>query len=87
MTSEIFTSKSPHLDLHGEVTATVGCIVNTFIHDNIKMGNRYVAIIHGWNSTIIRDYVHTMLKKDKRVVKYYIDFNNIGQTIVELDVR
>lgn len=86
MANNIFSSKSPHLDLHGETTATLDLLVNTFVSDNIKMGNRFIAIIHGWNSTILRDYVHQMLKKDQRIIKYYIDINNIGQTIIELNI-
>lgn len=87
MQNSIYTSKCPHLDLHGEVTATLDYVVNTFISDNYKVGNKYIVIIHGWNSTIIRDHVHKMLKKDKRIVKYYVDIQNIGQTIIELDVH
>ena len=87
MSSNIFTSKSPHLDLHGETTATLNFIVKDFINDNCIMGNKYVAIIHGFHSTIIRDEVHKILKKDKRVLSFYIDFKNIGQTIVELDIK
>lgn len=87
MSSEVYTSKSPHLDLHGETLSTVDYIVNTFINDNYKLHNRYIAIIHGWNSTIIRDHVHQMLKNDKRVIKYYVDIQNIGQTIIELDIN
>lgn len=87
MANNIYTSNCPHLDLHGETTSTLNYIVNEFITDHYKMGDRYIAIIHGWNSTIIRDYVHNMLKKDKRIVKYYIDIQNIGQTIIELDIN
>ena len=87
MSSNIYTSKSPHLDLHGETTATLNYIVKDYINDNYIMGNRFIAIIHGFHSTILKEEVHKILKKDKRVLNFYIDFKNIGQTIVELDIK
>ena len=84
--NKIYTKTSPHLDLHGETLATLDYIVISFIKDNFKMGNKFVAIIHGWNSTILKKRVHELLKTDKNVLNYYIDIYNIGQTIVELDV-
>ena len=84
--NNIYTSKSPHLDLHGETLATMDYLVKTFINDNVIMGNKYVAIIHGWNSTILKKRVYELLKTNKKVLSYYIDIYNIGQTIVELDV-
>lgn len=84
--NKIYTSNSPHLDLHGETLATLDYLVISFIKDNVKMGNKFVAIIHGWNSTILKKRVHELLKIDKNVLSYYIDIYNVGQTIVELDV-
>lgn len=84
--NKIYTKTSPHLDLHGETLATLDYIVISFIKDNFKMGNKFVAIIHGWNSTILKKRVHELLKADKNALNYYIDIYNIGQTIVELDV-
>lgn len=84
--NDIFTSKSPTLDLHGETLATVDYLVKSFIKDNLIMKNKYIAIIHGWNSTILKKRVHELLKGDKKVLTFYIDYRNIGQTIVELDV-
>ncbi len=84
--NKIYTSNCPNLDLHGETLATMDYLVNSFIKDNLKMGNKYIAIIHGWNSTILKKRTHELLKLNKRVLRYYIDIHNIGQTIVELDV-
>ena len=84
--NNIYTSKSPHLDLHGETLATLDYLVLSFIKDNVKMGNKYIAIIHGWNSTILKKRVYELLKNNKNVLSYYIEIHNIGQTIVELDV-
>lgn len=86
MKSNILTSKSPHLDLHGETTDFLPVLVNEFINDNIKLKNKYIVVIHGYNSNILKKELQTYLKKDKRVKKYYIDPFNIGQTIIELDI-
>lgn len=84
--NSIYTEKSPHLDLHGETLATLDYIVNSFINDNVKMGNKFIAIIHGWNSTILKKRVHELLKINRKVVSFYVDIYNIGQTIIELDI-
>lgn len=86
MKSDILTSKSPHLDLHGETVAFLPVLVNNFINDNLKLKNRFIVIIHGWNSDVLKKELHIYLKKDKRVNRYYVDPNNIGQTILELDI-
>lgn len=86
MANNIYTSKVPHLDLHGETTAFVEYLINTFIKDNIKQNNKFIVIIHGWNSRILMKETHRVLKRDKRVIKFYLDAFNIGQTIVELDI-
>ena len=36
----MLTSKTPRLDLHGEEAALVFALVNEFINDNYKMGNK-----------------------------------------------
>ena len=41
-------------------------------------------IIHGIGKGILKDTVHKVLKNDKRIEKYYIDFMNPGSTIVEI---
>ena len=75
----------PQLDLHGETRDTARILVNEFISDNIKLGNYKVLIIHGIGSGIIRKEVHNVLRRDARIKKFYIDFFNVGCTIVEID--
>lgn len=87
MANNIFTSQSPHLDLHGETTATLYYIVTDYINDNVKLGNKYIAVIHGWNSTILKKALYPILKQNKYVIRFYLDINNIGQTIIELDTK
>ena len=49
----MLTSKTPKLDLHGEELALVYALVNEFLKDNYKMGNKEVIIIHGKSTNII----------------------------------
>ena len=81
-----FTDYLPHLDLHGETTATCVYLVESFLRDNVKLRNTKVVIIHGKGSGAIRGKTHELLKKNKTVSKYYIDGLNDGQTIVELKI-
>lgn len=72
------------LDLHGETRETARILVDEFISDNVKMRNYKIVIIHGIGTGILKKEVHEFLKHDKRVEKFYIDFFNIGCTIVEI---
>ena len=77
-------SNLPTIDLHGEDRKTAEFLVKQFINDNIKLENKKFVIIHGIGTGILKKQVHEVLKKDKRIDKYYIDFFNVGCTIVEL---
>ena len=79
----MFTS-IPKLDLHGEYREIARILINEFIEDNYKMGNKKIAIIHGIGKGIIKNEVLNTLKKNKKVEKYYINFFNVGETIIEL---
>lgn len=74
----------PSIDLHGEDKKTAEILVKQFIDDHWKLKNKMIIIIHGIGTGILKKQVHEVLKKDKRVEKYYINFFNIGCTIVEL---
>lgn len=82
----IVTSKTPVLDLHGEISAMVEVLLNQFISDNIKMRNSVILVVHGKSSNILRNEVHRILKINKKVKQFKIDNWNLGQTIVELYV-
>ena len=77
-------SNIPSLDLHGETVDTARILINEFITDNIILGNYKLLIIHGIGKGIIKKETHRVLKSDKRVEKFYVDFFNIGSTIVEI---
>lgn len=82
----IVTSRTPTLDLHGEIEAMVEVLVLEFINDNIKMRNNVVLIIHGKSTNILTKKVHEILKENKNVKDFRLDNWNLGQTIVELKI-
>lgn len=82
----IVTSRTPTLDLHGEIEAMVEVLVLEFINDNIKMRNNVVLIIHGKSTNILTKKVHEVLKDNKNVKDFRLDNWNLGQTIVELKI-
>ena len=77
----------PSLDLHGENREVARILVDEFISDSIKMGNYKICIIHGIGTGILKNEVRNFLKNDARVKNFYIDFFNIGTTIVELQEK
>lgn len=81
----MLTSKTPKLDLHGEIVSMVEVLVNEFIADNLKMGYSEVIIIHGKSTNILTEKVHKVLKRNKNVKKYYKNNWNLGETIVEIN--
>jgi len=85
LVGKMFYKNLPSIDLHGEDRKTTELLVKDFINDNIKIGYEKVIIIHGIGTGILKKQVHEVLKKDKRVKKYYVDFFNIGCTIVEFN--
>ncbi len=82
----MITSKTPKLDLHGEVVAMVEVLVNEFINDNKKMKNEYIIIIHGKSTNILTEEVSRVLNKNKDVLEYRKNNWNLGETIVKLKI-
>ena len=80
----MITSKTPRLDLHGEEAALVYALVNEFIKDNYKIGNKEIVVIHGKSTNILTKEVHLMLKENKMVKKFYLNNWNVGETIIHL---
>lgn len=74
----------PTLDLHGEYSFSAKVLTEEFINDNILLKKEKVCIIHGIGSGILKNTVHELLKHDKRIKSYKIDFLNPGCTIVEI---
>ena len=83
----MYSSKSPTINLHGETRDTVLFIVNDFINDNYKLKNEYIGIIHGYSSTILKNKVHEILKRNNKVDSFKVDIFNPGLTIVKLKIH
>lgn len=79
-----FTIYLPTLDLHGETYDTTKYILESFIKDNYKLKKNKIVIIHGRSGGILKKRTHELLKNNIYVNKFYIDFTNGGQTIIEL---
>ena len=80
----MLTSKTPHLDLHGEEVAVTYAIVNEFLQDNYKMGYEEVIIIHGKSTNILTKEVQKILKEHPLVDHFNLNNWNLGETIVYL---
>lgn len=84
---QMFNSKSPILNLHGETRDTIRFPINDFIRDNIKLKNEYVGIVHGRSSDILKSKAHEILKQNKYVDSFRVDLFNPGLTIVKLKIK
>ena len=82
----MITSKTPKLDLHGEIVAMVEVLVNSFINDNLLLKNEYIIIIHGKSTNILTEEVNKVLKKNKNVLEFRRNNWNLGETIVKLKI-
>ncbi len=82
----MISSKTPHLDLHGEIVNMVEVLVNEFLLDNYNLKQPVVVIIHGKSTNILTKEVHRVLKNHKLVKTYKLNNWNLGETIVELNL-
>lgn len=73
----------PSIDLHGMDRVTARIISKEFIEDQFVLGKRAVVIIHGKGKRVLKSEVHEMLRHEKIVQDFFIDFFNDGATIVE----
>ncbi len=82
-----FTIRFPRLDIHGETTKTCIAPIESFIKDNLKLKEKNIVIIHGKGTGALRKATHNYLKNHKKVLNYYINGLNDGETILELDIN
>lgn len=82
----MITSRTPRLDLHGEIVAMVEVLVNEFIRDNKLLKNEYIIIIHGKSTDIITNEVYRVLKNNSDVLEYRRNNWNLGETIIRLNL-
>ena len=86
MKSDVLTSKSPRIDVHGETYDSVSLILSQFVDDNYKLGNKFIAIVHGKGEGVLKNRIHELLKGNKKVEDYYLNNWNIGETIIVLKI-
>lgn len=82
--NDIFLKILPSLDLHGNTRDMIEVLIDEFLRDNYKLGNKKVVIVHGKGAGILKMQCHELLKRDKRVKKFYLDSFNMGCTVVEM---
>ncbi len=80
-----FLANIPFIDVHGYTMDTVFVPISEFINDNLKLKNYKIVIIHGIGERILERHIHFIFLRDKRVKKIYLDSNNLGCSIVELN--
>ena len=81
-----FLNILPSLGVHGFTRETVYVPVSDFINDNIKLHNQKIVIIHGIGYKILSSTIKERFSKDKRVKKLYLSPDNVGCTILELNI-
>ncbi len=72
------------IDLHGYDREYADYKVNEFIEDSYKEGLKYIKIIHGNGTGILKKEVQKILKNNKYVSSYSINMFNAGETLVTL---
>ena len=74
----------PVIDLHGHDRYSAVLKTNEFVEDNYKLGNYLIKIIHGKGEGILKENIHSSLKKNKLVEAYKLDVFNTGTTVIKL---
>lgn len=87
MVDDIFLSRYPSIDLHGEIGDIAKVRVKDFIEENIILGIDTIIVIHGIGEGIVKNSVYEMLKINKDVISYNTDAFNRGCTIVKLRLK
>ena len=82
----IFIDSLPTLDLHGMPSDIAEYRINEFIHDNIKLKQEFIVIIHGMGSGILRETTKRTLQKSKKALEYKSWYHNKGCTLVKLKI-
>lgn len=82
----VFIDSLPKIDLHGFDRETARVAINDFINDNYKIKEKFIVIIHGVGSGILKNTTHEVLKKNKKVMDFKTFYYNNGCTVVEIDI-
>ncbi|MBE6144361.1 MAG: hypothetical protein E7169_02180 [Firmicutes bacterium] len=82
----IFIDSLPKLDLHGYDRETARVAIIDFVNDNLKMKQKFIIVVHGVGSGILKITTHETLRRCKKVIDYKTFYYNNGCTAVELDI-
>lgn len=77
----------PTLDLHGLDREYSKILIKDFINDHVKLKNRYILIVHGIGTGILRAATKETLMHNRQVQDFKLDPFNPGATIVELSLK
>lgn len=80
----IDVNKLPTLDLHGEYSDIAKVLINTFINENVKLKNEFIAIIHGKGTGVLKQTTKEVLRHNRNVLDFKLYWFNDGMTIVKL---
>ena len=82
----IFINNLPTLDIHGFDRITSSIMINDFIKDNYVMKNKFIVIVHGIGSGVLKEATRKTLSKNKSIVEYKVYPYNVGCTIASIDL-
>ena len=80
----IDVNKLPTLDLHGESSDIARVLIESFIKENIKLKQEFIAIVHGKGTGILRNTTREILSHNKYVKEFKLYWFNDGMTVVRL---
>ena len=82
--NNVFLDLLPKIDLHGFDRDGAKVATNDFIDECFLMGYERIVIIHGIGMGVVKNSVHDVLSRNKKVLSFHLVGDNIGCTVVEL---
>lgn len=82
----IFYDSLPKVDLHGLTKDEARVKINDFIYENKVLKNKIFLIIHGVGTKALKKTTHEVLKQNKQVLEYKLQYNNLGCTVVLIKI-
>ncbi len=71
------------IDLHSFQPKEIEDLVKEYLYQVLEKGYREVRIIHGRGAGVQRNIVHSILRKEARVISFH-DAPDLGSTVVVL---
>ena len=80
----VLYSNIKEIDLHGMDRYSASLAINEFINDSYILKVKYLKIVHGKGTGVLRKTTLDTLKHNKNVLDYKLDIFNDGCTVVLL---